>query len=83
MPHARPSSRQAAELRFRREKARPFIPIVLLDGYQSPGGMLIQAGIFGLGPNSSMSEWKGRDDVSLQLRQVENLGIGNLAWIKQ
>ena len=45
--------------------------------------MLIQAGIFGIGPNSSLNQWTGRDDVSIQLIwQLENFGIGNLARIK-
>ena len=73
----------AAEVKVRREKARPFIPIALLNGFQSPGGMLIQGGIFGLGPNSSLNQWFERNDVSVQLIwQVENFGIGNLARIK-
>src|SRR5262249_29510056 len=73
---------QAAEQRIRREKARPLLPVVLLNGFQS-AGMLIQGGIFALGPNSSMNQWRGRDDVSLQLVwQLENFGIGNLARIK-
>ncbi len=45
--------------------------------------MLIQGGIFGLGPNSSLSQWTGRDDISVQLMwQLESFGIGNLARIK-
>ena len=67
---------EAAEVGVRREKARPFLPIVLLTGFQTPGGMLIQGGIFGIGPNSSLNQWTGRDDVSIQLVwQLENLGI--------
>ena len=67
---------EAAEVGVRREKARPFIPILVLTGFQSPGGMLIQGGFFGLGPNSSLNQWTGRDDVSIQLIwQLEHLGI--------
>ena len=74
---------EAAEVGVRREKARPLLPIVLLNGFQTPGGMLIQGGIFGIGPNSSLNQWRGRDDVSIQLVwQLENLGFGNLARIK-
>ena len=40
---------QAAEVRIRREKARPYLPLVLLNGFQS-AGMLIQGGIFAHGP---------------------------------
>src|SRR5436305_630633 len=73
---------EAAELRIRREKARPLLPLVMLNGFQS-AGMLIQGGIFGLGPNSSLNQWTGRSDVSIQLMwQLENFGLGNLARIK-
>ena len=34
----------AAEAGVRREKARPLLPIVLLTGYQTPGGMLYPGG---------------------------------------
>ena len=74
---------EAAEVGIRREKARPLLPLVVLSGFQTPGGMMIQAGIFGLGPNSSLNQWTGRDDVSIQLMwQLENFGFGNLARIK-
>jgi outer membrane protein TolC len=74
---------QAAEVRVRQEKARPLLPLVVLSGFQTPGGMLLQGGIFGLGPNNSLNQWKGRDDVSIQLMwQLENFGVGNLARIK-
>jgi outer membrane protein TolC len=75
---------EAAEVAIRREKARPLLPNVILTGFQSPGGMLIQGGIFGMGPNSSLNLWRGRADVSIQLIwQIENFGIGNLARIKK
>ncbi|MGA9926190.1 MAG: TolC family protein, partial [Isosphaeraceae bacterium] len=75
---------QAAEARIRREKMRPLLPIVVISGFQTPGGMLIQGGVFGLGPNSSLNQWVGRVDVSLQLVwQLDAFGIGNLARIKQ
>jgi outer membrane protein TolC len=73
---------QAAVAAVRREKSRPFIPNLLLNGFQTPYEM-IQAGIFGIGPNSSLNQWRGRDDFSVQpLWQLENLGLGNLARIK-
>jgi len=75
---------QAAEARIRREKMRPLLPIIVIGGFQTPGGMLIQGGVFGLGPNSSLNQWVGRVDVSLQLVwQLDAFGIGNLARIKQ
>ena len=75
---------QAAAERIRREKLRPLLPIVIIGGFQNAGGMMTQAGIFGLGPNSSLNQWAGRDDVSLQLVwQFDAFGIGNLARIKE
>ena len=72
----------AAEARLGREKMRPLLPIVMINGFQSPGEY-IQAGFFGLGPNASMNVWRGRDDLSYQLIwQLEGFGIGNLARIK-
>ena len=41
---------QAAAERIRREKLRPLLPIVIIGGFQSPGGMLIQGGRLRLGP---------------------------------
>ncbi|MGP0066244.1 MAG: TolC family protein [Isosphaeraceae bacterium] len=75
---------KAADYAIRREQARIFLPTIALTGFQSPGGMLIQGGLFGLGPNSSLNQWTGRDDVSVQLTwQLEGFGIGNLARIKR
>jgi outer membrane protein TolC len=72
----------AAETNVRLEKARPLIPVLAINGFQTPFEM-IQAGIFGFGPNSSMNQWRGRADVSLQpLFQLQNVGLGNLAQIK-
>ena len=82
------SSRQAmvkaSDYAIRREQGRMLLPSVFLTGFQSPGGMLIQAGMFGLGPNSSLNQWTGREDVSVQLMwQLEGFGVGNLARIKR
>jgi outer membrane protein TolC len=74
---------EAAEYRVRREKARPLLPLVMLNGFQTSGGMMIQAGVFGLGPGNDLNQWKGRDDVSIQcMWQLEGFGIGNMARIK-
>jgi outer membrane protein TolC len=74
---------RAAEVRIRRETMRPLLPTVLLNGFQTPYELL-QAGIFGLGPNTSLNQWTGRFDFSPQLVwQFEAFGIGNLARIKQ
>ena len=73
---------QAAEIGIRREKNRPLLPTFLLNGFQTPG-QDIQGGIFGLGPNSTLNQYVGRADVSIQaVWQLEGLGLGNLARIK-
>ena len=80
---ARQAQIAAAEVKVREEKARPFIPEIVLNGFQTPYEML-QAGIFGLGPNSSLNQWRGRDDFSIQpVFQLQNVGLGNLAMIKE
>jgi outer membrane protein TolC len=74
---------EAAVARIRREKGRMVLPTVLVNGFQTPDE-LIQAGIFGIGPNNKLNQWTGRDDVSLQLMwELEALGLGNLARIKE
>ena len=61
----------------------PLFPVVMINGFQSPS-MYLQAGIFGIGPNSKLTTWNGREDVSYQLIwQLEAFEIGNLARIKQ
>ena len=79
VPGARPGSGSADPP----GEGRILLPSILLNGFQTPGEFL-QAGIFGLGPNSSLNQWTGRDDVSVQfLWQLDALGIGNLARIKE
>ena len=51
---------------IRRERGRMLLPTVLLNGFQTPDEM-IQAGVFGIGTNSKLNQWDGRDDVSMQL----------------
>jgi outer membrane protein TolC len=74
---------EAMVAQVRREKARPFLPNILLNGFQTPNELL-QAGVFGLGSNSSLNQWRGRDDFSIQpLWQLDAMGLGNLARIKE
>jgi outer membrane protein TolC len=80
---ARQAMVQAATAAIRREKMRPFLPNVAINGFQTPFEM-IQAGIFGLGVNNKLNQWTGRDDFSIQpIWQLQSLGIGNLAMIKR
>jgi hypothetical protein len=74
---------QAALARLRREKIRPLTPSILINGFQTPYEQL-QAGMFAMGSNHNLNQWKGRDDISLQpLWQLEGMGVGNLARIKE
>src|SRR5262249_7414184 len=74
---------QGVAMAIRRERGRILLPSILINGFQTPYEM-IQAGIFGLGPNNRMNQWVGRDDLSYQaLWELEAFGIGNLARIKE
>jgi hypothetical protein len=75
---------QAALVRIRQEKMRPLIPSIIITGFQTPGGMTTQAGIFGTGNDGKLNLWSFRDDISTQVVwQLQNLGLGNLALIKR
>jgi outer membrane protein TolC len=74
---------QATLVAIRREKLRPFIPSLLLNGFQTPYE-LIEAGGQGIGKDGKLNLWSYRNDFSTQvLWQANNLGLGNLAMIKQ
>ncbi len=74
---------QAVAARIRRERGRMLLPSILINGFQTPYEM-IQAGIFGLGPNSSLNQWAGRADLSYQaLWELDAFGLGNMARIKE
>ncbi|HVX14080.1 MAG TPA: TolC family protein [Pirellulales bacterium] len=75
---------EAAAVRIRQEKMRPILPSVLITGFQTPGGMVPQASIFGTGHGSQMNNWGFRDDVSAQLVwQWNSFGLGNMALVKK
>lgn len=75
---------KAALVRIRQEKMRPLLPSIILTGWQTPGGMVPQASIFGTGKGGKMNNWSFRDDVSAQLMwQWDGFGFGNLALIKK
>jgi outer membrane protein TolC len=72
----------SAEAAVRREKNRPLLPTVLLNGFQTPS-QLLQFGVFGLGTNSTLNQYVARSDVNVQvIWQLESFGLGNLARIK-
>ena len=75
---------KAAMVRIRQEKMRPLLPSVLLTGWETPGGMVPEASIFGTGRGSKFNNWSFRDDVSMQfIWQLDSFGFGNLALIKK
>jgi len=75
---------QAAEVGIRREKKRPFLPLVLITGFQTPGNMMSQFGVFGTGFDRNLNLWSLREDVSFQLVwQLDAMGFGNYARIKE
>ncbi len=74
---------QATLVAIRREKLRPFLPSLLLNGFQTPDELL-EVGGYGEGSGGKLNQWSSRDDISPQvLWQAEGLGLGNLARIKQ
>jgi hypothetical protein len=75
---------EAAMVRIRQEKMRPLLPSILITGWQTPGGMMPQASIFGTGNGGKLNLWSFRDDVSTQVVwQIDSLGFGNAAHIKR
>lgn len=75
---------KAAQVRIRQEKMRPLLPSILLTGWQTPGGMVPQASIFGTGRGSKFNEWSFRDDISAQVAwQLDGFGLGNMALVKK
>ncbi len=75
---------EAALVRIRQEKLRPLLPAILITGWQTPGGMVPQAAIFGTGNGGKLNLWSFRDDISTQLVwQLDSFGLGNLALIKK
>ncbi len=74
---------QATLVAIRREKLRPLLPSILLNGFQTPYE-LIEVGGYGSGNGGKLNLWSSRDDISPQvLWQANNLGLGNLAQVKQ
>lgn len=73
---------QAALVNIRREKARPFIPIPMINGFQTPYEQL-QFGANGIGSGNKMNLWYWRNDISPGLMwQFDSLGMGNAGMVK-
>jgi outer membrane protein TolC len=73
---------QAALARIRQEKMRPFLPVAMLQGFQTPYEQL-EFGAIGIGNGGKMNLWSYRQDISPQLLwQADALGLGNMAMVK-
>ncbi len=73
---------QQALVRIRQEKLRPILPIVEMQGFQTPYEQLM-FGVTGVGFDGNLNNWTARDDISPQVAwQADSLGLGNLALIK-
>jgi outer membrane protein TolC len=74
---------QATLVAIRREKLRPILPSVLINGFQTPYE-LIEGGGYGVGNGGKLNIWNSRDDISPQLLwTAQQMGFGNLAQIKE
>jgi outer membrane protein TolC len=74
---------QATLVAIRKEKLRPLLPSVLFNGFETPYE-LMQAMGYGQGSGGKLNEWNFRNDITPQvLWTPENLGLGNLADIKE
>ncbi|HEY7311534.1 MAG TPA: hypothetical protein VH643_19380 [Gemmataceae bacterium] len=73
---------QAALVRIRQEKLRPFFPTIMLQGFQTPYEQL-EFGVQGFGNGGKLNLWSYRQDISPQvLWQADALGLGNMAMVK-
>jgi outer membrane protein TolC len=74
---------QATLVAIRREKLRPLLPSLLFNGFTTPYELL-QATAYGEGSGGKLNLWSFRDDITPQvLFMAENMGMGNLADIKE
>lgn len=74
---------QATLVAIRREKLRPLMPSILINGFQTPYE-LIEGGANGEGNGGKLNLWNGRDDLSGQVLWTgRSLGLDNLGAIKE
>ncbi len=73
---------QAALVNIRKEKLRPFLPILMMNGFQTPYEQL-QFGVNGIGSGNALNNWSARDDFAPGMMfQFDSLGMGNAAMVK-
>jgi outer membrane protein TolC len=73
---------QASLANIRREKLRPVLPIMMLQGFQTPYEQL-EFGVNGIGAGNKLNNWLPREDVTPgMMLQFDSLGMGNAAMVK-
>lgn len=73
---------QASLAKIRQEKMRPILPVVMMNGFQTPYEQL-QFGVNGVGSGNKMNNWLWRNDFSPGLMwQLDSMGLGNAAMVK-
>jgi outer membrane protein TolC len=73
---------QSALTNIRREKLRPFLPIPMLQGFQTPYEQL-QFGANGIGTGDKLNQWFPREDITPGIMfQADSMGMGNAAMVK-
>ncbi|HVX14081.1 MAG TPA: hypothetical protein VHC22_23045 [Pirellulales bacterium] len=73
---------QASLANIRREKLRPVLPIMMLQGFQTPYEQL-EFGVNGIGSGNKLNNWLPRADITPgMMLQFDSLGMGNAAMVK-
>jgi outer membrane protein TolC len=73
---------QAALVRIRKEKLRPWLPVLEIQGFQTPYEQL-EVGVFAIGNGGKMNNWTGRFDLAPEIMwKADSLGLGNMAMVK-
>jgi hypothetical protein len=74
---------QAVLVAIRREKLRPLLPSLYLNGFQTPFEA-IEAGVYGVGSGGKLNQWSGRDDFSPEVMfTAYSMGLGNAGMVKE
>ncbi|HJT35855.1 MAG TPA: hypothetical protein VJ783_27755 [Pirellulales bacterium] len=67
----------------RREKLRPLLPSLFMNGFQTPYELL-EGGAQGIGKGGKINQWSPRDDLSPEMLLIaQGLGFRNLAQVKE
>jgi outer membrane protein TolC len=74
---------QASLDRVRQERIRPFIPSLVMDGRNGPGGAF-EGGVFGGGVDNGSQLYDGRFDMDMGVVwTLNNLGAGNRSLVRE